>query len=236
MESGAGQKIREEKKVELCAEEISFRYEIGGTELFHQVSVSIASGERVGLCAPSGFGKTTLCRILAGYEAPDAGRVLFDGSPLSAWKGKKVPVQLLWQHPEQAVNPRRKMKQVLWEGGYGLSHKNGSASLSCGETLLTRLGIRPEWLDRYPQELSGGELQRFCLARALGAGTEILLADESTAMFDLVTEKAIWRVVLEEAERRSMGLLIVTHSERLLRQLCTRRLPPETLRHRRVET
>lgn len=220
--------------MKLCAEEISFRYERGSTEILNRASISIASGERVGLCAPSGFGKTTLCRILAGYEQPDSGRVLLEGRPLSSWRGKKVPVQLCWQHPEQAVNPRRKMKQVLLEGGYGLHKQTKTGQMPWDEVLLTRLGIRADWLERYPQELSGGELQRFCIARALGSGTEILLADELTAMFDVVTEKKIWRVVLEEAEKRALGLLIVTHSERLLGQLSAKRLQPECLK--RIDT
>lgn len=204
--------------MKLCAEEISFRYDIGSAMILNQASLTIESGERAGLSAPSGFGKTTLCRILAGYETPEAGRVFLDGKPLSHWKGKKLPVQLLWQHPEQAVNPRRKMKTVLQEGKV------------TEEGLLERLGIRPIWLERYPQELSGGELQRFCIARALGAGTEILLADEITAMLDLVTQSEIWRVILEETEKRGIGMLIVSHSESLLDQVCTRRLGPEALR------
>lgn len=204
--------------MKLCAEEISFRYGIGSAMILNQASLTIESGERVGLSAPSGFGKTTLCRILAGYETPEAGRVFLDGKPLSYWKGKKLPVQLLWQHPEQAVNPYRKMKTVLQEGKV------------TEEGLLERLGILPIWLERYPQELSGGELQRFCIARALGAGTEILLADEITAMLDLVTQSEIWRVILEETEKRGIGMLIVSHSESLLDQVCTRRLGPEALR------
>ena len=204
--------------MKLCAEEISFRYDIGSAMILNQASLTIESGERAGLSAPSGFGKTTLCRILAGYETPEAGRVFLDGKPLSNWKGKKLPVQLLWQHPEQAVNPRRKMKTVLQEGKV------------TEEGLLERLGILPIWLERYPQELSGGELQRFCIARALGAGTEILLADEITAMLDLVTQSEIWRVILEETEKRGIGMLIVSHSESLLAQVCTRRLGPEALR------
>lgn len=199
--------------MELCAENISFRYDIGSAEILNQASFRLSGGERVGLSAPSGFGKTTFCRILAGYEEPDSGQVLLDGKPLSDWNGKWLPVQLLWQHPEQAVNPRRKLKHMNLE-----------------EELLARLNIRPEWLERYPQELSGGELQRFCIARALGAGTELLLADEITAMLDLVTEKEIWRVILEEAEKRQLGLLIVSHSERLLSRLCTRKLGAEALR------
>ena len=90
--------------------------------------------------------------------------------------------------------------------------------------LLEGLHIQPGWLTRYPQELSGGELQRFCIARALGPRTRYLLCDEITAMLDLITQAQIWDFLLREAETRNLGLLIVSHSAPLLERLCTRRL------------
>lgn len=156
-------------------------------------------------------GKTTLCRLLAGYERPDKGRVLLDGRPVETYKGR-LPVQMIWQHPEQSVNPRWRMKHVLKEGG------------EISAELIRRLGIREEWMERFPSELSGGELQRFCIARALGEGTKILLADEITAMLDMVTQSLVWNVVLEEAKRRGIGVLAVSHSEGVLERVCTRRV------------
>ena len=88
--------------------------------------------------------------------------------------------------------------------------------------LLDALHIQPGWLTRYPAELSGGELQRFCLARALGPSTRFLLCDEISAMLDLVTQAQIWSFLIREAERRDLGLLIVSHSDSLLEQVCTR--------------
>ena len=77
-------------------------------------------------------------------------------------------------------------------------------------------------MGRYPSELSGGELQRFCIARALHPQTRFLLCDEISAMLDLVTQAQIWRLLLEEAARRQLGLLVVSHDSALLRQVCTR--------------
>lgn len=195
--------------MELRADGISFSYEKGGRRILDQVSIRVQSGERVGLAAPSGFGKTTLCRILAGYEKPQAGTVTVDERPLSSFRGK-CPVQMVFQHPEQSVNPRWKMGRVLREGG-----------IQPGE-LTRRLGIREEWTARFPEELSGGELQRFCIARALGEKTRFLLADEISAMLDLATQKELWLFLLRETERREIGMLIVSHSEKLLEEVCTR--------------
>ena len=100
----------------LEAKDLSFRYHKGNRQILNHVSVSLDSSDRLGLAAPSGFGKTTFCKILAGYEQPDEGQDLLDGKPLSEYKGY-CPVQLIWQHPQEAVNPRRKMKTVLEEGG-----------------------------------------------------------------------------------------------------------------------
>ena len=148
----------------------------------------------MGLKGKSGRGKTTLCRLLAGYEAPKGGQVLLDGKEIRAYRGV-CPVQMIWQHPETAVDPRLRMKETLAEAGIGIrlsGTRKSNPAENDEETLLDRelldrLGIREEWLDRFPSELSGGELQRFCLARALRPGVRFLLCDEITAMLDLVT-------------------------------------------------
>ena len=194
----------------LEGKELRFGYG-DGPELLDGISLCLESGQRLGLMADSGYGKTTLCRLLAGYERPRSGAVLLDGRPLSAWErdgGGYCPVQLLWQHPEQAVNPRRTMKYVIREGD-GISPR-----------ILEGLEIRQEWMERYPTELSGGELQRFCIARALGERTRFLLADEMTAMLDLITQSRIWTFLLNEVEQRKLGLLVVSHSRPLLERVC----------------
>ena len=99
----------------LKAENLSFSYENGGRHVLTRISLKIEPGERVGLVAPSGYGKTTLCRLLAGYERPEEGTVEIDSIPIENIRGC-MPVQLIWQHPEQAVNPRLRMKNVIEEG------------------------------------------------------------------------------------------------------------------------
>ena len=163
----------------------------------------------MGLAAPSGFGKTTLCKILSGYEKPDRGQVLLDGKPLEQY-GSYCPVQLIWQHPEQAVNPRLRMKSVLEEGD------------QVDPALVERLGIEKDWLNRFPVEISGGEMQRFCIARAMGKRTRFLLADEISTMLDLITQSQIWHFLIEETRRRQMGMIVVSHSPELLERVCTR--------------
>lgn len=188
---------------------LTFQYDKGDRRILNHMHITLESGERVGMAAPSGFGKTTCCKILAGYEQPDEGEVLLDGKPLSSYRGY-CPVQMIWQHPEQVVNPRLRMRRVLQEG-------DGIEAY-----ILQGLGIQEDWLNRYPAELSGGELQRFCIARALGKRTRFLLADEISTMLDLITQSQIWNFLVEEVERREIGLLAVSHSMPLLEHVCTR--------------
>lgn len=193
----------------LEAKNISFRYETKGRQILEQFDLKAESHERVGIIAPSGTGKTTLCKILAGYERPETGVVLLDGKPLQMY-GSYCPVQMIWQHPEQAVNPRLRMKKILEE------------SDQIEPELIRKLGIRPDWLNRFPTELSGGELQRFCIARTLGERTKFLLADEITTMLDLITQSQIWHFLIEETQKRKIGMIVVSHSPDLIEKVCTR--------------
>lgn len=193
----------------LEAKDISFRYGEKTRAILKNFSLRVESRERVGIVAPSGFGKTTLCKILSGYEKPDSGQVLLDGKPLESYGGY-CPVQLIWQHPEQAVNPRLRMRTVLEEGD------------RVEPDLIKRLGIEPDWLNRFPVEISGGEMQRFCIARALGQRTKFLLADEISTMLDLITQSQIWHFLIEETKNREIGMVVVSHSPELLERVCTR--------------
>lgn len=109
------------------------------------------------------------------------------------------------------------MKKVLEEGW------------DVDDETLDHLGIRKEWLNRWPNELSGGELQRFCIARALGPQTEFLIADEMTTMLDAITQASIWKLMVEEVKRRKIGLIVVTHNIALANRICDRLIDFEEL-------
>lgn len=185
---------------------LEYRVPGGRRPLFSGLDLRIEPGQVVGLTGHSGRGKSTLARILAGHTAPAAGTVLCDGHPIGA-PGPR-PVQLVQQHPEKAVNPRWTMRSVVAE------------AYDPDPALADRLGIRPEWYRRRPGELSGGELQRFCLLRALGPRTRYLIADEMTAMFDTLTQAELFAAVMEIVAERSLGLLVISHDDPLLRRLC----------------
>ena len=192
----------------LEARGITYAYPGGARPLYQGFDLAVAPDERVALCAPSGFGKTTLCRLLAGYERSQAGEILLDDAPLP--RRGACPVQMIWQHPEAAVDPRMRMGATLAEAG------------EVPLRLLDDLGIQKRWLSRYPHELSGGELQRFCIARALAANPRYLVADEVSTMLDAVTQAQIWRFLVDETARRGIGVVFVSHSPALTDRVATR--------------
>lgn len=192
----------------LEAQNVSFRYDRNLPWILENQSLAVESGERVGLVAPSGYGKSTLALLLAGYLCPTRGEILLDGKPLP--KKGVCPVQLIYQHPEKAINPRWRLRRVLEESG------------ALREDVLASFGIETAWLDRFPRELSGGELQRFCVARALMSGAAFLICDEISTMLDVITQAQIWSKILDEATANNTGLLAVTHNMALAKCVCTR--------------
>lgn len=193
----------------LEAKNITFGYKTG-KNIIENFNLTVEDSERVGIIAPSGVGKTTLCSILAGYIKPAKGQILLDGHDLYKHRKGCNPIQMIWQHPEKSVDPKLRMKETMAEAE-GIEKR-----------IMNGLGIESDWLNRYPTELSGGEIQRFCIARALGNNTKFLIADEISTMLDLITQAQIWEFLLKEVKTRKIGLIAVTHSNALMDYIATR--------------
>lgn len=190
----------------LQVEHVSYTYP-DGHQVLKDVSFCIDTGERVGLLAPSGYGKSTLAKIISGFLTPDSGRVLVNGKQTGIYK--QSPIQLIYQHPEKAINPKWKMKKIMDEIGQPIP-----------EITLNKLGLKSAWFERYPYELSGGELQRFMVARALTVQSDFIIADEISTMLDAVTQSEIWHFILEKIGEK--GLIVISHNEHLLKRVCTK--------------
>ena len=193
--------------MQLKASKINFKYN-EDRYVLKDIDFYVNSGEVVGLVAPSGFGKTTLAKILAGYITPESGEVVFEGCRRE--KNGYNPVQLIFQHPEKSVNPKWKMKKIINE------------SFTPSKELIEAMGIKEGWMNRWPSELSGGELQRFCVIRALSPKTKFLIADEMTTMLDAITQAQIWNVVLDYAKKNDIGVVIISHEKALVHKICDR--------------
>ena len=173
-----------------------------------RVSLTLNRGEILGLSGPSGIGKSTLGRIVAGYLKPQKGEVLLDGTASAPrYRG----VQHIHQSSIFAVNPRWRLGRIIAE------------AWQPDDQTLDAIGVSRAWFDRYPHEISGGELQRVVLARALGPDTRFLVADEVSAMLDPITQVEIWSFLMDRC-RQGLGILAISHDAALLKRVSTRQL------------
>ncbi|WP_299525894.1 ABC transporter ATP-binding protein [uncultured Methanobrevibacter sp.] len=192
--------------MELTGNNISYKYPSSNKYILKDVNISLNSKKITGLIGNSGNGKSTLCKILSNYIPKYEGEVFLNNEPLP--KKGFCPVQLIFQHPEKVMNPKWKMKDILHE------------SWDVDDELLNEFGIQKSWMNRFPSELSGGELQRYSVLRSLNPKTKFLIADEMTTMLDAVTQVQIIDSVIKIIKKRNIGLLIVSHDLDLIDTIC----------------
>ena len=179
------------------------------------VDIRIDEGETVALVGESGSGKSTLGRLLLYLIKPDEGRVLFEGVDLAKLKGKELrrlrtKMQLIPQNPEDAFDPRWRLYSSLAEPlrihGFGKEEERKRVP-----ELAKAVGLKEEHLSRYPHELSGGELQRAVIARALALNPKFIVCDEPTSMLDLSTQASIVRLLMKLQRKMGLTILFITH-------------------------
>lgn len=183
------------------ANNISFAYK-KNKPILKNISISVPDNKVIGLMGDSGSGKSTLCKIMSGYIQNYTGTVTLDKEVISN-KGYH-PAQLIFQHPEKTMNPKWKMHKILEE------------SWNPPQELMDTFGLKENWLGRWPNELSGGELQRFSILRALNPKTKFIIADEISTMLDAVTQVQIWDALLDYCKKNKIGILAVSHDKDLL--------------------
>ncbi len=193
------------------------------------VSFTLREGESVGIVGPSGSGKSTLARILSGHLAPDLGEVVLEGEAMPAsWKAddrlRRRRVQLVMQDPADALSPRLNVEALVREPLDLAKADDTEERRAKVAEALDSVGLPStgSFLQAHSHELSGGQLQRIALARALVAGPKLLVADEPTAMLD-ASEQARMLVVLRERQvEMGLGLVIISHDLAVVRKVTDR--------------
>ncbi|WP_185996275.1 ABC transporter ATP-binding protein [Nocardioides campestrisoli] len=199
----------------LSAEGLWFRHRRQDPWVLAGVDLHVAPGEVAGLWGASGTGKSTLAALLAQHRRPERGVVRVDGATKPP-RGRPRPVQLVLQHPERAMNPRWRVRDVLRE-----ARPDGDV-LACVPDGPAGSLVEPHWLDRHPHEISGGELQRVNLARALLTEPAYVLADEISASLDSLTQALLWQHLLTQVRERGLGVLAISHDQPLLDRVADR--------------
>ncbi len=217
-------------KTLLAAHEVTKAYGRGSDAVraLDGVSLSLREGESVGIVGPSGSGKSTLARIIAGHLAADSGRVDLLGEPLpTSWKGadrlRRRRIQLIMQDPADSLSPRLTVEDLVGEPLDVVKVGGAERGATVGEALdSVGLPSTGAFLKARTHQLSGGQLQRIALARALVARPKVLVADEPTAMLD-ASEQARLLVVLRERQiEMGLGLVFVSHDIAAVRKVTDR--------------
>ncbi|MEV0991291.1 ATP-binding cassette domain-containing protein [Streptomyces sp. NPDC049949] len=187
--------------------------------------LTLRPGESLGLLGPSGCGKSTLARVAALLHRPDRGTVAFDGTAVTGFRHRaprslRIGVGVVFQQPRLSADPRLRLRDLVAEP-LRATGRRGEADEAVPE-LAARVGLGADLLARRPHEVSDGQLQRACLARALVLRPRWLVCDEMTAMLDASTTAALVGVVEEYRAETGAGLLAVGHDPVLLGRWCDR--------------
>ncbi|MZD07502.1 ATP-binding cassette domain-containing protein [Streptomyces sp. SID5785] len=194
--------------------------------VLRDVSLTLAPGESVGLPGPSGCGKSTLVRVAALLHEPYAGQVLLDGEQVRGWRhraprAQRTAIGVVFQQPRLSADPRLRLADLVAEP----LRANGLPADARVRELAGQVGLGPDLLGRRPHEVSDGQLQRACLARALTLRPRVLICDEMTAMLDASTTAALVAAVESYRSATGAGLLAVGHDRVLLERWCDRIAP-----------
>lgn len=170
---------------------------------------------------PSGEGKSTLGRVIAGIEKPTYGTVYYEGSPVSDMKKTehmafRRRVQIMFQDPTDAFNPRKKIESSVFEV-LKLLKISCIEHASKTEEMLMTIGLPEEVLSRYPSQLSGGQLQRLALGRILLLEPEYIMLDEPTSALDVSVQAQILHMLKNVQAEKSIGYLLISHDEAVIR-------------------
>ena len=181
----------------------------GPVQALDRVSFTLEPGEILGVAGESGCGKSTLLRLISGLEPPDTGKLLLRGQALSARRSRDQlrAVQLIFQDAAGSFHPRRRIADSIQDSVRSLLGRDSRADIPA---LCALVGLDPALARRYPRELSGGQCQRFSIARAMAVEPEVLLMDEATSALDPISTSKIEDLALELKEHYTV--VMVTHN------------------------
>jgi len=191
------------------------------------VSLAIERGRTLGVVGESGCGKSTLARMLVGLLPPSSGEIRLEGKPVHGLRGEARQtfhrtVQMVFQDPLSSLNPRKTVRQILegpLEALLGMSRADRRRRV---EELMRLVSLRPEFIDRYPHEFSGGQCQRIGIARALAVEPPLLVLDEPVSALDVSVQAQVLKLLRDLQARLGLTYLFISHDLAVVEALCDR--------------
>lgn len=201
------------------ADHISKRYPGEKKEALRSLSFEVEEGKTLGLFGMSGCGKSTVAQIVSGIFMQTGGKIFFHDREIRYpfWGEERRRIQILFQHPEVTFNPKVRLIDSMKEPYY-FFHLNYKREHLL--SFLEQFGIYEEHIQRYPRELSGGELQRLALARVMLAEPELLVLDEPTSMLDVISQAQMIRMLMQVQKEKGLAYLFITHDRKLCEIFC----------------
>lgn len=208
---------------ELTARDITVRF--GRRTVLDGAGLSVPAGATIGLAGPSACGKSTLAAVLALLLAPATGTVTVDGQESPGYRYRaprelRTRIAIVFQQPRLAVDPRLRLRDTIVEPLRATGRREQVPGTL--DRLADLVGLTGELLDRYPHEVSDGQLQRACVARALALRPRYLICDEMTTMVDASTQALLVHAVAEYQRDSGAGVLAISHDRVLLGRWCDR--------------
>ena len=195
-------------------------------DVLQSCSLQIAAGEAVGMMGPSGCGKSTLARVLLRLLPTDSGRIIFQTQDVTQLSQKQLKpfrqqVQFISQRPESFFDPLLQLGASLREPLHIFDLPDSSEII---EAALATVKLSPALLDRYPHQVSGGEVQRLSIARALLLKPKLLILDEPTSMLDISVQAQILQLLKNIRRQEQMAFLFISHNKAVINYMCDRQL------------
>ncbi|WHH58675.1 ATP-binding cassette domain-containing protein [Petroclostridium sp. X23] len=193
----------------------------------NNVNLKLAQGECIGIVGESGCGKSTLARIISRLVDTSEGKIVFKGEDAAVLRGKSLKtyyksIQMIFQDPLSTFSPRMKIGTYLIEPFINFNIMNRKQSCKYVEEMLSMVGLNKDYAHRYPSELSGGQLQRVVIARAIGLKPDIIVCDECTSALDVSIQQQIVNLLLELRKQTNFSNIFITHDLALAESICDR--------------
>ena len=187
------------------------------------VSFDISAGECVGLIGESGSGKSTVANMIARLLDPTEGLILLDGEDVTDAGARKIfrTVQMIFQSPQESFDPRRTLGDGIGESLLNVGQSRAEVRGEVGR-LLEAVGLSPDFANRYPHEVSGGQCQRAAIARAIAIEPKLLICDEATSALDVTVQAEIVALLSRLMRERGMACLFICHDVALAQNFCDR--------------